>query len=159
MYRVVILIQRFTDICCTIPPSSKSYWIKDAESTYSEILEKGCAVTIHAKNLQSLTTEMYKTKHRLNPSFMQEIFCENATNYNLRNNNEFAQPRVKSVRIGTESVRFKDRSCGKCYHQQYEIRNRFVSSKQRSKTGTRKIAHADYAELLFRIWAFYDKQF
>ena len=52
----------------------------------------------------------------------------------------------------------KVRSCGKCYQQRYEIRNRFVSLKQRSKIGTGKIAHADYAELLFRIWAFYDKQ-
>ena len=80
---------------------------KDAESTYSELLEKDCAVTIHTKNLQLLMTEMYTTKNGLNPSFMQEIFCENATHYNLRNNNEFVQPRVKSVNNGTESVRFK----------------------------------------------------
>ena len=80
---------------------------QDAESTYSELLEKDCAVTIHTKNLQLLMTEMYKTKNGLNPSFMQEIFCENATHYNLRNNNEFVQPRVKSVNNGTESVRFK----------------------------------------------------
>ena len=45
----------------------------------------------------------------------------------------------------------------KCYHQRYEIRIRFVSLKQRSKIGTGKIVHADYAALLFRIWAFYDK--
>ena len=41
--------------------------------------------------------------------------------------------------------------------QRYEIRNRFVSLKQRSRIGTGKTAHADYAEPLFRIWAFYDK--
>ena len=40
---------------------------KDAESTYSELLEKDCAVTIHTKNLQLLMTEMYKTKNGLNP--------------------------------------------------------------------------------------------
>ena len=28
----------------------------------------------------------YKTKDELNPSFMQEIFRENTTRYNLRNN-------------------------------------------------------------------------
>ena len=74
---------------------------KDAESTYSEILEKDCAATIHTKNLQLLMTEMYKTKNGLNPSFMREIFCENATHYNLRNNDEFVQPRGKSVSNGT----------------------------------------------------------
>ena len=80
---------------------------KDAESTYSELLEKDCAVTIHAKNLQLLMTEMYKTRNDLNPSFMQEIFCENESHYNLRNNVEFVQPRVRSVGNGTESIRFK----------------------------------------------------
>ena len=79
---------------------------KDTESTFSELLQD-CAVTIHTKNLQILMTEMYKTKNGLNPSFMQEIIRENATHYNLRNNNEFTQPRVRSVINGTESVRFK----------------------------------------------------
>ena len=80
---------------------------KDAESTYSELLEKDCAVTIHTKNLQLLMTEMYKTRNDLNPSFMQEIFLENESHYNLRSNNDFVQPRVRSVGNGTESVRFK----------------------------------------------------
>ena len=80
---------------------------KDVESIYSELLEKDCAVTIHTKNLQLLMTEMYKTRNYLNPSFMQEIFCENESHYNLRNNVEFVQPRVRSVGNGTESIRCK----------------------------------------------------
>ena len=43
----------------------------------------------------------------LNPSFMQEIFFENESHYDMRNNNEFVQPWVRSVGNGTESVRFK----------------------------------------------------
>ena len=35
---------------------------KDAEYTYSELLEKDCAVTIHTKNMQLLMTEVYKAK-------------------------------------------------------------------------------------------------
>ena len=80
---------------------------KDTESTFSELLQKDSAVTIHTKNLQILMTEMYKTRNGLNPSFMQEIFCANTTYYNLRNHNDFFQPRVRSVNNGTESVRFK----------------------------------------------------
>ena len=60
------------------------------ESIFSELLQKDCAVTIHTKNLQILMTEMNKTKNELNPLFMQEIFRENTTRYNLRNN-EFIQ--------------------------------------------------------------------
>ena len=59
---------------------------KDTDSTFSELLQKDCAVTIHTKNLQILMTEMYKTKNELNPSFMKEILRENTTHYNLRNN-------------------------------------------------------------------------
>ena len=80
---------------------------KDTESTFSELLQKDSAVTIHTKNLQILMTEMYKTRNGLNPLFMQEIFCDNTTYYNLRNSNDFFQPRVRSVNNGTESVRFK----------------------------------------------------
>ena len=80
---------------------------KDTESTFSQLLQKDSAVTIHTKNLQILMTEMYKTRNSLNPSFMQEIFCANTIYYNLRNNNDFFQPRVRSVNNGTESVRFK----------------------------------------------------
>ena len=79
---------------------------KDTESTFSELLQKDCAVIIRTKNLQILTTDMYKTKYELNPLFMQEIFRENTTRYNLRNNNEFTQPKVRSVSNRTESVRF-----------------------------------------------------
>ena len=75
---------------------------KDAKSTYCELLEKDCVVTIHTNKLQLLMTEMYKTKNDLNPSFTQEIFFENESHYNLHNNNEFVQARVRSVENGTE---------------------------------------------------------
>ena len=39
---------------------------KDTESTFSELLQKDCSVTIHTKNLQILMTEMYKAKTELN---------------------------------------------------------------------------------------------
>ena len=55
----------------------------------SESLQKDSVVTIHAKSLQILMTDMYKTRNDLNPSFMQEIFCENTSHYNFRNNNVF----------------------------------------------------------------------
>ena len=45
---------------------------KDTESTFSELLQKDCAVTIHTNNLQILVIEMYQTKNELKLSFMQE---------------------------------------------------------------------------------------
>ena len=58
---------------------------KDTEPSYSELLKKDCAITIHTVNLQLLMTEMYKIINNLSPSFMQEIFSNNESHYNLRN--------------------------------------------------------------------------
>ena len=80
---------------------------KDIEFTISWLLQKDSAITVYKKNLQILITEMYKPRNVLSPSFMQEIFRENKTYYNLLNDNEFFQPRVRSVNNRTESVRFK----------------------------------------------------
>ena len=65
---------------------------KDVESTYSELLEKGYAVTIHTRNLQLPMTGMYKTKSGLSPSFIimiqnlysAPILMYSAALYNLR---------------------------------------------------------------------------
>ena len=54
---------------------------KDSESSFSELLQNDCAVTIYTNNFQILMTEMYKTRNDLNPSFMQEIFCENSLQF------------------------------------------------------------------------------
>ena len=62
---------------------------KDYESSFSNLLKKDDIVSIHAKNLQTLMIEMFKTKKNINPPFMKEIFCERTITYNLRNNNEF----------------------------------------------------------------------
>ena len=132
---------------------------KDTESTFSELLQKDCAFTIHTKNLQILMTEMYKTKNGLNPSLMQEIFRDNTTHYNLRNNNKFTQPRVRSVSKGTESVRFKGPQLWQTLPQPYGIQKTFVDLKKRLKIGTEKIVPANYAAFSFQTWAVYDDCF
>ena len=75
-----------------------SYYRRTVQSLF---IQRTC---IHKKVLM---TEIYKTRNDLKRSFMQEIFRENMTHYNLRNNNEFIQLRVRSVNNGSESVRFK----------------------------------------------------
>ena len=57
---------------------------KDTSSNFEELLTKAASVTIHQRNLQLLTTEIYKTKHDLNPKFMGEIFVEKNISYGMR---------------------------------------------------------------------------
>ena len=96
-------------------------------------------------------TETYKTKNELSSSFMQEIFRENTTHYNLRNND----PSDPSA-MGQKVSDLKIHNYGKRYHQQYGIQKPFVNLKINFKTGTAKTARTNYAAYLFLIWAIYD---
>ena len=80
---------------------------KDYESNFNTLLGKDNSVSIHAKNLQILMIEMFKTKENMNPHFMKEIFCERIVTYNLRNNNEFLLPRVRTTSYGSETIKYR----------------------------------------------------
>ena len=80
---------------------------KDYDSSFDVLLERDKAVTIHTKNLQTLMTEIFKTQNNLNPPFMNEIFRERDNIYNLKNNNEFVLPSIKTVHFGSESIRYR----------------------------------------------------
>ena len=43
----------------------------------------------------------------INPPFMKEIFCERTATYNLRNNNEFLLPRVRTTSYGSETIKYR----------------------------------------------------
>ena len=100
---------------------------KNAESTHSELLEKDCAVTIHTKNLQLLMTEIYKTRNDLNPSFMQEIFCEVITICETMSN-LFSLGLDRWV-MAQKASDLKVHNYGKCYRKQYETRDPSLSLK------------------------------
>ena len=80
---------------------------KDYESSFNTLLGKDDSVSIHAKNLQTLLIEMFKTKENINPPFMREIFCERTVTYNLRNNNEFLLPMVRTTSYGSETIKYR----------------------------------------------------
>ena len=57
-------------------------------------------------------TEMYKTKNGLNPDFMGEIFCEDESQYNLRNPNDFSLPRSKLLHMAQKPFALEARKSG-----------------------------------------------
>ena len=128
---------------------------KDNESIFSELLQKDCAVPIHTKNLQILMTKMYKTKNELNPSFMQDIFRENTTRYNLRSN-EFIQPRVRSISNGTKSVRFKGLQLWQTLPPTLRNSETLCQFKNKTKKWYGENCPCNYAAYLFHTWAIYD---
>ena len=78
---------------------------------------------------------------------------------NLRNNNEFIQPRVRSVNNGSESVRFKGPQLWQTLPPTIRNSESLYQFKTKIKIGTEKIVDAGYAAHLFPTWAFCDAHF
>ena len=79
----------------------------DKQSTFYELLEKDCSVSIHTRPFQFLVTEMYKLAEGISPTIMQEIIrFRNSSRYNLRSQNTFEIPFRNSVYNGTESISY-----------------------------------------------------
>ena len=71
---------------------------KDMRSDLDTMLLRDNAVTIHARNLQLLMTEIYKAKWELNPTFMKEIFVEKHSTYGLRSCHNLLLPQARTRR-------------------------------------------------------------
>ena len=78
----------------------------DNNSVFTTLLEKDNAVKIHAKNLQFQMTEMYKTHHKLNAIFMEDIFIAKSSKYNLRNGSQMHLPKVRTTTFGMETISY-----------------------------------------------------
>ena len=78
----------------------------DYVSDFNSLLEKDDTVTIHHRNIQALTLEIYKSLNNLNPEFMKEVFCLKQLNYPLRNQS-LAYPNPRTMSYGLESFGYK----------------------------------------------------
>ena len=79
----------------------------DSTLDYHDLLLKAKSVTIHKRNLQFLMTEIFKTLHDTNLSFMKEIFVREDTRYNLKCVDRLNVPRVNSKTYRPESLSFR----------------------------------------------------
>ena len=78
---------------------------KDDISSFSELLQKDNAVTVHTRNIHLLAIEMYKVRNNISPNFIREIFPTLECAYNLRESKDFIKPRRNTVYCGEESLR------------------------------------------------------
>ena len=91
-------INRLRETCLRIIYSDKS-------SSFEELLQKDESVTIHVKNIQKLTTEMFKVFKNLSPPIVADLFEVRQNNYNLKHRSYFSIPNFKSVYHGSESLK------------------------------------------------------
>ena len=79
----------------------------DKNSSYEELLEKDQSDSIHHRNIQNLTREMYMVKNELVPMITANVFTTIPENhYNLGNYNVFRLPFARTVYHGTESISY-----------------------------------------------------
>lgn len=77
----------------------------DKHSSYVAFLEKYGSISIHNRNLQILTTEMYKVSKGLSPPVITELFKHrDEQHYCLKNNVEFTIPVIRTIYHRSESI-------------------------------------------------------
>ena len=76
---------------------------KDDKSSFKELLKKDESFTIHERNLQTLSIELYKVLNGLSPKIMDLVFPLNL-NSKYPRQNAFITHNVKTVGSGTETL-------------------------------------------------------
>ena len=78
---------------------------KGSETECENLMKR--PLTTHQHNLQLLMSEIYKTKHSLNPTFMRDVFAERNNQHDLRNENHLRLPVAKTTTYGLETVEYR----------------------------------------------------
>ena len=78
----------------------------DKISSFKELLERDGSVPIHNRNLQILTTGMFKVYNNIALSIFTQIFNKRNPNYQLRHTSHYSIPPGRSVYDGTERLLF-----------------------------------------------------
>ena len=81
--------------------------LNDHTSNTDTLLQNNNDTCNHHRNIQTLMAEIYKIKNNLNPPVMDFIFEMRNNTYNLRNFQEFAMKRKRTVKMGLETLKYR----------------------------------------------------
>jgi len=79
----------------------------DYNSDYNTLLDKSKQLKIHEINKRKLLIEVYKCLHKNNPSFLNDLFTEKSTQYNLRRSNLLKLPNTNTQSYGLKSITYR----------------------------------------------------
>ena len=80
---------------------------------------------------------------------MKEIFCERTVTYNLRNNNEFLLPRVRTTSYGSETIKYRGQRLWVSLPQHIRDAQSIIEFKKQIKAGMALTAHVGYVGLSY----------
>lgn len=79
----------------------------DKPSSYNELSLKDGSVFVYRRNIQNLAIGMFKVKNDLSLEIVTDTFLLQTQNqYNLRIQNDFRAPLIRSVSHGSDSISF-----------------------------------------------------
>ena len=81
--------------------------MNDYESSYQDLLIKSGQPLMFVSRLRSIACEVYKSIHKLNPSFLHDLFTYKHTGYESRRKIKLHQRLVKTQTYGIRSVRYE----------------------------------------------------
>ena len=81
--------------------------LNDHTSNTDTLLQNNNDTCNHHRNIQTLMAEIYKIKNNLNPPVMDFIFERRNNTYNLKNFQEFAMKRKRTVKMGLETLKYR----------------------------------------------------
>ena len=79
----------------------------DTSSTFQELLKRNRSVSIHHKNIQILTTEVFKVVNNTCPPIMKTFFDFRENRYNIIKSQEMRQQKVRTVRYGLKTALYR----------------------------------------------------
>ena len=78
----------------------------DFESSYEYLLQKGNFLSLSSYRLYFLGIEVFKSKMKMNPTYINNLFEERTLSYNLRDSNKFKQSRFNTIKYGFKSFSY-----------------------------------------------------
>ena len=127
----------------------------DKKSTFYKLLEKGGSVSIHKQNSRFLACEMFELKRRLTPELIKELILLNRQHrYELRNNQGFAVPIVKSVHKDLESLSYLGPKILESLSLEIKKTRLCYNSKLRLKIGISKLSLSSLQNILPEYWIY-----
>ena len=108
-------------------------------------------LTTYQHNLQLLVIEIYRTKHRLNPTFMRDVFAKRNNQHNLRSENHLRLPVAKTTTYGLENVEYRGCLLWSTLPSEIKDSRSLSEFKRKIKNGIKILASTDYVKFLSEI--------
>ena len=98
---------RSNNLINRIHESSLRTVYNDTSSTFQELLQCKKSASIHNKNVQTLTTEVFKVVSSICPPIMKTFLDFRENRYSIRKFQEMRQQKVRTIRHGLETALYR----------------------------------------------------